>query len=275
MNEAGTIAAAARLEGILRALGEVAVATSGGVDSTTLAALAHEALGARATMMHATSPAVPPEATRRVRDLAAARGWRLEVLDAREFDDPRYRANPADRCFWCKTNLYSGIAAATAATIVSGTNADDLADWRPGLKAAEAHRVRHPYVEAGIDKQGVRALARHLGLGDVAELPASPCLSSRVETGIAIDPADLALVHAAETLLARRLGARTLRCRVRRAGLVVELEPSALDALDARARDEIAAEIAALPGGARPLSFAPYRMGSAFLRPGLQAGHVG
>lgn len=274
MNEAGTTDAVARLEAILRALGDVAVATSGGVDSTTLAALAHEALGARATMMHATSPAVPPEATRRVRDLAAARGWRLEVIDAREFEDPRYRANPADRCFWCKTNLYSGIAAATDATIVSGTNADDLADWRPGLKAAEAHRVRHPYVEAGIDKQGVRALARHLGLGDVAELPASPCLSSRVETGIAIDPADLALVHAAETLLARRLGARTLRCRIRRAGLVVELEPAALDALDDRARDEIAAAIGALPGGARPVSFAPYRMGSAFLRP-AQARHVG
>jgi len=274
MNEAGTTDAVARLEAILRSLGDVAVATSGGVDSTTLAALAHEALGARATMMHATSPAVPPEATRRVRDLAAARGWRLEVIDAREFEDPRYRANPADRCFWCKTNLYSGIAAATDATIVSGTNADDLADWRPGLKAAEAHRVRHPYVEAGIDKQGVRALARHLGLGDVAELPASPCLSSRVETGIAIDPADLALVHAAETLLARRLGARTLRCRIRRAGLVVELEPAALDALDDRARDEIAAAIGALPGGARPVSFAPYRMGSAFLRP-AQARHVG
>lgn len=274
MNEAGTTDAVARLEAILRALGDVAVATSGGVDSTTLAALAQEALGARATMMHATSPAVPPEATRRVRDLAAARGWRLEVIDAREFEDPRYRANPADRCFWCKTNLYSGIAAATDATIVSGTNADDLADWRPGLKAAEAHRVRHPYVEAGIDKQGVRALARHLGLGDIAELPASPCLSSRVETGIAIDPADLALVHAAETLLARRLGARTLRCRIRRAGLVVELEPAALDALDDRARDEIAAAIGALPGGARPVSFAPYRMGSAFLRP-AQARHVG
>ena len=274
MNEAGTTDAVARLEAILRALGDVAVATSGGVDSTTLAALAQEALGARATMMHATSPAVPPEATRRVRDLAAARGWRLEVIDAREFEDPRYRANPADRCFWCKTNLYSGIAAATDATIVSGTNADDLADWRPGLKAAEAHRVRHPYVEAGIDKQGVRALARYLDLGDVAELPASPCLSSRVETGIAIDPADLALVHAAETLLARRLGARTLRCRIRRAGLVVELEPAALDALDDRARDEIAAAIGALPGGARPVSFAPYRMGSAFLRP-AQARHVG
>ncbi|MFM8990060.1 MAG: adenine nucleotide alpha hydrolase [Alphaproteobacteria bacterium] len=274
MNEAGTTDAVARLEAILRSLGDVAVATSGGVDSTTLAALAQEALGARATMMHATSPAVPPEATRRVRDLAAARGWRLEVIDAREFEDPRYRANPADRCFWCKTNLYSGIAAATDATIVSGTNADDLADWRPGLKAAEAHRVRHPYVEAGIDKHGVRALARHLGLGDVAEHPAAPSLASRVETGIAIDPADLALVHAAETLLARRLGARTLRCRVRRAGLVVELEPAALDALDDRARDEIAAEIAALPGGARPVSFAPYRMGSAFLRP-AQACHVG
>lgn len=261
----------AALARIVAGIGEVAVATSGGVDSTTLAVVAHRALGARATMMHAVSPAVPPEATARVRALAAREGWRLEILDAGEFEDPRYRANPADRCFYCKTNLYAGIAKATSAQILSGTNRDDLSDWRPGLKAAEAHRVRHPYVEAGIDKAGVRAIARLLGLGDVAELPASPCLSSRVETGIAIDPAELALVHAVETLVGARLGAATVRCRLRRSGLVVELDAASFERLDAATRSDLAAGIALLPGGDRALDFAPYRMGSAFLR---HAAHV-
>lgn len=257
------------LAGILDGMGPLAVAVSGGVDSMTLAAFAHRRLGARATMMHAVSPAVPPEATARVREVGAREGWRLEVIDAGEFEDARYRANPADRCFYCKTNLYGAIAARTRATIASGTNRDDLDDWRPGLKAAAEHGVRHPYVEAGIDKAGVRRLARGLGLGGIAELPASPCLSSRVETGIAIDPGELALVHAVETLVAARHAPRTVRCRLRRDGLVVELDADTLAALTDAARADLAAAIAAqakVQGRELPLRFAPYRMGSAFLR---------
>jgi uncharacterized protein len=260
---------AAALGRILAPMDRIAVAVSGGVDSTTLAALAHRVAGPRARMMHAVSPAVPPEATERVRALGQSEGWDLRVLDAGEFADPRYRANPADRCFYCKTNLYGRIAGLTDAVILSGTNADDLADWRPGLKAAAEHGVRHPYVEAGIDKAGVRALSRHLGLGDIAELPASPCLSSRVETGIAIDADELRLVNRVERWLGERLGAGTVRCRIRRSGLVNELDGASLERLGPAEQAELSAAIAALDGAgpARPVSFKPYRMGSAFLRP--------
>jgi uncharacterized protein len=255
--------ALASLNAVLSGIAAADVAVSGGVDSLTLAAAAHAVLGARARMRHAVSPAVPPEATARTRALAAARGWRLDVFDAGEFADPRYRANPADRCFFCKTNLYAAIAARGGGTILSGTNTDDLADWRPGLKAAAAHGVRHPFVEAGIDKATVRRLAARLGLGAIAELPPAPCLSSRIETGIRVEPELLALVHRAERIVADALAPRTVRARIRAAGLVIELDPDALGRA-ARQREMLTASLAVLTD--RPVSFAPYRTGSAFLR---------
>ena len=252
------------LHAVLHGLDGAEVAVSGGVDSLTLAAAAHDVLGARARMRHAVSPAVPPEATARTRALAATRGWRLDVFDAGEFADPRYRANPANRCFFCKTNLYDAIAArADGGTILSGTNTDDLGDWRPGLEAAAAHGVRHPFVEAGIDKATVRQLALRLGLGAVSDLPAAPCLSSRIETGIRVEPDLLALVHGAERLLTEALAPRTVRARVRASGLVIELDPEAL-ARAAPLQDDLRAALGRLTE--RPVSFAPYRTGSAFLR---------
>ena len=168
----------------------IAVAVSGGVDSMTLAYVAHRVLGAQATMYHAVSPAVPDAATSRVRAYAESNGWRLKVISAGEFNDRDYVANPANRCFYCKTNLYGSIASMTDGLIVSGTNLDDLSDWRPGLQAADNHAVRHPFVEARIDKAGVRGIASAYGLDDISALPAAPCLSSRVETGI-----PLSLIH--------------------------------------------------------------------------------
>jgi uncharacterized protein len=249
-----------RLRAVLRAIGAADIAVSGGVDSLTLAAAAHGVLGADARMHHATSAAVPPEATARTQALAAARGWDLTLFDAGEFSDERYRANPANRCFFCKTNLYGALAARVTGTILSGTNTDDLSDWRPGLRAAEAHRVRHPFVEAGIDKANVRRLAARLGLGEIADLPASPCLSSRIETGIRVEPELLRVVHRVERRVTEALAPGIVRCRVRAAGVVVELDAEAL----ARADGGLAADLAALAG--RPVSFAPYRMGGAFQR---------
>jgi pyridinium-3,5-biscarboxylic acid mononucleotide sulfurtransferase len=257
-----------RLEGLLETFGEVAVAVSGGVDSLTLATVAHRCLGQRAAMLHAVSPAVPAEATRRTRELARTQGWRLEVVDAGEFEDPAYRANPVNRCFYCKTNLYGTIARLTRATILSGTNLDDLGEYRPGLEAAKEHGVRHPYVEVGIDKAGVRGLARRLSLPEVAELPSAPCLSSRVETGIAIEAPVLAVVHEVEKRVAAVLSPKTVRCRVRKAGVVIELDAMSLSGLDDGRRGHLDREVGRLlaeAGLLLPVSFAAYRTGSAFL----------
>ncbi len=257
-----------RLAAVLRSVGRpIAVAVSGGIDSLTLATLAHRMLP-DAVMVHAVSPAVPGDATARVERLAAEHGWRLTVIDAGEFDDADYLANPVNRCFFCKTNLYGSITRHTEAQIVSGANLDDLGEYRPGLDAARGHAVRHPFLEAEVGKAGVRTLARDLGLGDLSELPAAPCLSSRVETGIAIRPEVLRAIHAVERTLARDFPRGTVRCRVRASGVVVELDADTLAAVDDARRADVGAQVNRLFAGllARPaLSFAPYRNGSAFL----------
>jgi pyridinium-3,5-biscarboxylic acid mononucleotide sulfurtransferase len=251
-----------RLIGILARHGHLVIAVSGGVDSMTLATIAHRAHRQATGMVHAVSPAVPPRATQRVQAYADREGWTLRIIDAGEFSDPRYRANPVDRCYFCKTNLYGRIRALTDRVIASGTNVDDLADFRPGLRAAEETGVVHPYVEAGIDKAAVRALARGLSLTDLAELPAQPCLSSRIETGIAVDADDLAFVDDVERRLAADLptGA-TVRCRVTRAGIAIELGEDSLR--HGAPLAALAAELCATTGR-RFLGVRPYRTGSAF-----------
>lgn len=267
ITEAPAKALLSALQHVIGTGGEPAIAVSGGVDSMTLAVAAgrhHPDV----TMFHAVSPAVPDEATTRVQQYAEREGWRLEILNAGEFSDPAYRANPVNRCYYCKTNLYGAMAAHTLRTLWSGTNTDDLGDYRPGLQAAEEHRVRHPYVEAGIDKSGVRAIARYLQLDDLAELPAAPCLSSRIETGIAIDARDLSAVHAVESAIRDTLAPRTVRCRVRAHAVVIELDQATFSTIDPETRDQLATETRAQFAIHRPnvpVRFEPYAMGSAFV----------
>ena len=205
----------------------MAIAVSGGVDSMTLAVLAH-AVQPDTEIFHARSPAVPPQASTRVQHYAAQRGWQLQLIDAGEINDPQYVANPANRCYFCKTKLYDQISSHTDRQVASGTNLDDLGDYRPGLVAAAEHQVCHPWVELGISKAGLRAIAGELGLKDLAELPASPCLSSRVTTGIAIDAALLPVINEAEIkiqdMLGERLPLQAVRCRVRSASVAVQLQ---------------------------------------------------
>jgi uncharacterized protein len=245
-----------------------AIAVSGGVDSMTLAFVAHRRLGARVSVFHAVSPAVPAAATARVEAYATREGWTLTLVDAGEFTDERYMANPANRCFFCKTNLYGTLSAKARVQLLSGTNLDDLGDWRPGLKAAEAEGVRHPFVEAGIDKATVRRLAAHFGLDDLAELPAAPCLSSRIETGLRIDAKLLPRIDEVETLLRDHLSPETVRCRMRKGGIVIELDQTTFEGLSAEARQTWAQKIESIVGGPvfGEIAFEPYRRGSAFLR---------
>jgi pyridinium-3,5-biscarboxylic acid mononucleotide sulfurtransferase len=199
----------------LRGLGSALVAYSGGVDSALLLALAREALGKRAVAFTAVSPAVPPDELEAARALAKDLGAEHLERASAELHDPDYARNPVDRCYFCKTELYD-LARAEArsrglAAVVCGTNADELKDYRPGLKAAEEHGVVQPLAEAGLTKAEIRVLSRELGL-PTWDKPQQPCLSSRIPYGTEVTRERLDQLARAEMAL-RRLGLREFRVR--------------------------------------------------------------
>lgn len=193
----------------LRTRAPIAIGFSGGVDSTYLAVSARLTLGADGVLaIIGRSASYPAAQWAAARDVARAFDVPVLELDTAELDDPRYAANPSNRCYYCKTELWSKLVpvarARGFATVADGTNADDVSDWRPGAQAAREHGVASPLAELGFTKQHIRDASRRLGL-PTWQQPSSPCLSSRLPYGIEVTPARLKQIERAEEAL-RTLG---------------------------------------------------------------------
>jgi uncharacterized protein len=245
-------------------LGSGVVAFSGGVDSSLVAALAFRALGGRAVAITAVSPALATGELECAREVAATIGISHETITTHELAREGYRANGRDRCYHCKSELYQELLALAVrrryAAVLSGANADDVGDWRPGLTAAAEHGVVHPLLEAGVGKEDVRRLARELGVPS-AEKPASPCLASRIPYGTKVDPDVLAQIDRAE-LAVKALGYHVLRVRHHGALARVELAGDELALVTPERREAIVEAVRAAGYAEADVSDESFRSGS-------------
>jgi len=252
----------ARLKAIVGQLDGALVAFSAGVDSTFLLAIAREVLGDRAVALTAHSPSVPSAEREEARALARRLGVRLVEVESHEAEDPRYLANPLDRCYFCKGELYrlcDEVARAEGlAAVLDGFNADDRRDHRPGHRAARERAVRSPLAEAGLAKDEIRAWSEALGL-PTWDKPQMACLASRIPYGTPITPERLARVERAEAGV-RRLGLRQFRVRDHGDVGRVEVAAEEMDLAFSR-RDALAEAVRGAGFRLAALDLEPFRSG--------------
>ena len=244
-------------------MGSVLVAFSGGIDSALVLRVAHDVLGDRAVGLTAVGPALAAREREAAARIATEIGAPHLFVTSNEIDDPGYRANAGDRCWFCKSELYRITAAKRdelgLAWVANGTNTDDLGDYRPGLAAADDARVRSPLVETGIGKSDVRAIAREIGLS-VWEKPASACLASRIPHGTEVTRERLSQVESLEAAL---FSLGLPQVRVRHHGAVARIEVSRDDLARAfEMRDEIVGAGKAAGYAFVALDLEGYRTGS-------------